>query len=283
MSDGIITIIEARPKTVGTRLLALWQFRGFYPFLFKEITMRKFRGTLLGFWWLIIRPLVPTVMAIVTFAFIVPIESHGLPYAVFYFSGFITWNVFHATVNFMPRTMLWMQAIMRRTYFPRLLVPFASLGPPLIETALMLGLFALLLIFFQVTTGTMYLQLSWNLLWFPLCLLLALMLAIAVGMITSVMALFVRDIIFTVAYFAQILMFLTPVLYPVSFIPETYRWILYVLNPMAELVEASRWALTGQGDFSLVFLAISAAMVLSAFALSVAFFLRAERYLADEM
>src|SRR5262245_59467333 len=100
MRDAKITLIEARPTAVGARLLALWQYRGFYPFLFKEILMRRFRGTLLGFWWLIIRPLIPTTMAIIAFTFVVPIESYGMPYSIFYFSGFIAWNVFQATITF---------------------------------------------------------------------------------------------------------------------------------------------------------------------------------------
>ena len=128
MTDSIVTIIEARPKLLGARLAAVWQYRAFYPLLFKEICMKKFRGTLLGVWWLVIRPMVPTIFAILVFTFMVPMDSGGLPYAIFYFSGFVTWNVFHSTVIFMPRTLLWMQGMMKRTYFPKMLVPLASVG-----------------------------------------------------------------------------------------------------------------------------------------------------------
>ena len=56
LADSTVIVIEARPKTLTARLVALWQYRAFYPFLFREISMKKFRGTALGFWWLILRP-----------------------------------------------------------------------------------------------------------------------------------------------------------------------------------------------------------------------------------
>jgi lipopolysaccharide transport system permease protein len=284
MMDTVqVTIIEASPKTLGTRLLALWRYRAFYPLLFRELCMKKFRGTLLGFWWLVIRPLVPSAFAIAVFTFVVPIESPGLPYAVFYFSGFITWNLFQSTVIFMPRTLLWMQGMMRRTYFPKLLVPAASLGPPLIELLVIVVLFAATLGYFFAATGAVPLRLGPETLWVLPCLFMALLFGISIGMAASVIALFFRDIVFSVSYFAQLMMFLTPVIYPVSFVPEDYRWIVYVFNPAAKLVEVSRWALTGVGDFDPFFLALSFGTITLLFVGSITFFLRAEAYLADAL
>jgi homopolymeric O-antigen transport system permease protein len=283
MTDVPVTIIRARPQTVASRLAALWQYRGFYRLLLREITFKKVRGTLLGFWWLIIRPLVPAVVAVTTFTFVVRIETNDVPYVIFFFSGFITWQIFQATLIFVPRTLSWMQGLMRRTYFPKILVPLASIGPPLIELLIVLALFAVAVVFVFFTKGSTHLQWGWMTLWFPACLILALMFGLAVGMVLSVIALFFRDIIFTVSYFAQLMLFLTPILYPVKFVPEQWRWIVYVFNPMAQLVEVSRWSLTGYGDFHPFFLSLAIGTILLTFVLSVAFFLRAETYLADEM
>ena len=216
MTEVALTIIEARPKTLGARLFALWQYRGFYALLLKELTLKKARGTLLGVWWLIIRPLIPAVVAVVTFTFIIRIDTHGLPYVIFFFSGFTTWQIFQGTVGFMPRTLLWMRGMMRRTYFPKLLVPLAAIGPPLIELAITCVLFAAAVVFIFITTGTTHLRFGWVTLWFPACLFLALLFGLSFGMVLSVIALFFRDIIFTVSYFTQLMLFLTPILYPVK-------------------------------------------------------------------
>lgn len=281
MTDKV-TIIEARRMTLSANLSALWQYRTFYRFLFMEITLKKFRDTMLGFWWLVIRPLVPTTLAIVIFTFIVPMETGGIPYPLFYLSGFITWNLFQSLVIFMPRTLLWMQGMMRRTYFPKLLVPAASLGPPLVELVVTTSLFMMAVGCYALTYGHMPLSIEWRLLLFPFCLAMTLLFGMAIGIVTSVVAVFFRDIVFSVSYFTQMLMFLTPVIYPVTFVPEAWRPVIYLLNPMAKLVETSRWALTGSGHFDPTYLAIACTTIIVFFILSIAFFLRAEPFLSDE-
>jgi lipopolysaccharide transport system permease protein len=278
-------IIEARPETIAARLRALWKYRGFYGFLFKEITMRKARGTLLGFWWLLLRPLIAAVGFIVAFAFVARLDTgQDVPYPVFFLSGFIPWRLFQATLTLLPRSLMWTRGIMQRTYFPRLLVPLAGFGPILIELAILCIMFAVVVGASSFgSEARVPLRFGWEMLWVLPCLLGALMFALAFGMVLSVVALFFRDVVFSVSYFAQMFMFLTPVLYPVTFVPETYRWVLYALNPMAQIVTVSRWALTGQGTFEAGFVALSFATVLVAFAASVTFFLRAEAHLGDQL
>lgn len=283
MSVNTTIVIEARSKGLFSAIAAVWQYRAFWPFLFREIAMRKFRATVLGFWWLILRPLIPAAFAILVFTFVVPMESYGLPYAIFYFSGMVAWNMFQGNVTFMARTMLWMQNIMRRTYFPKLLVPMSSSGPPLMELAVVFVMFLMATGYFYYQDGISYIRFGWNLLWFPVAIFLAYLFSMAIGMVCSVIALFAKDIVFSVRYFTQLFMFLTPVLYPVTFIPEQYRWVLYTLNPMAKVVELSRWSLTGVGTFDPVFTAVSAGMILLTLVLCVVFFLRAEDLLADQI
>lgn len=278
-----LTVIEARPKTMLSQLAAVWQHRNFYAFLVTEITMKKFRDTMLGFWWLILRPLIPAIVTITLFTLIVPIDSHGVPYPVFFLAGLMTWNLFQATMVFMPRTLMWMRGMMRRTYFPKLLVPLASIGPPLLEFAITFAMFALLAAGLWLFTGKSHLAWRPEMLWFPVCAALALLLAIAIGMVLSAVAVLIRDVVFSVPYFVQIMMLLTPVIYPVTVIPEQYRWLVYALNPMASLVEVSRWALIGVGEPNMMWLAISATEICAIFAVCVVLFLRAESFLSDHL
>jgi lipopolysaccharide transport system permease protein len=278
-------VIEARPETLSARLRALWRYRGFYGFLFNEILMRKARGTLLGFWWLILRPLIPAAGFIIAFAFVAPMETgHDIPYPVFFLSGFIPWRLFQGTLTLLPRTLMWTRAIMQRTYFPRLLVPLAGFGPALIELAILCAVFAIVVtVSSWGSDASSPLQVGWQMGWLLPCLLAALVFALAIGMVLSIVVLFFRDVVFSVGYIAQLFMFLTPVLYPPTFVPESYRWALYALNPMAPIVETSRWALTGRGVFEPLFVALSFGTILLAFAASVIFFLRAETHLGDQM
>jgi lipopolysaccharide transport system permease protein len=276
-----VTIIEARPKSAAAQFGALWSYRNFYPFLFKELSLKKFRDTVFGMWWLVIRPLVPTLIAVIAFTVVAPVATKGLPYSIFYLSGFMAWTIFQSTMNFTPRCLLWMRGAMRKTYFPRLLVPLASLGPPLIEVAVVAVFLTGTMLFLYLSRGVLYLHVDVGLLLAPLLLLMALLFGLSLGMIASVIAIFVRDVVFTVSYFAQMGMFLSPVLYPLSAIPSDYRWMILVINPMAAIVEGMRWSLTGVGYVDPLYLIHSCAMILLIFAMSLVFFVRAETYFGD--
>jgi lipopolysaccharide transport system permease protein len=278
-----VTVIEARPETIPATLRAMWRYRGFYRFLFKEILLRKARGTLLGFWWLILRPLFAAIGYIVAFSVVAPIATgHEVPYPIFFLSGFIPWRLFEGTLTMLPRSLMWTRSIMQRTYFPRLLVPLAGFGPVLIELAILVILL-LGYVGFAWWGGEMPLRLGWHTLWILPCLLAALIMALAFGMVLSIVALFFRDVVFTIGYVAQLFMFATPVLYPITFVPEPYRWVVYTLNPMAEVVTMSRLALTGRGEYEPWLMAQSFATILVLFGLGVTFFLRAEQHLGDQL
>lgn len=280
-----LVVIEARAERTWARLRSLWSYRGFYGFLFREILMRKARGTLLGIWWLVLRPLIPAVGFIFAFSVVAPMNTgQDVPYPVFFLSGFIPWRAFQATLTLLPRSLMWTRSIMQKTYFPRLLVPLASFGPVLIELVLLLVVFAIVVVVTGPGSGAaLPVQLRPATLWFLPCLVGALAFALAFGMVMGIVALFFRDVVFTVSYFAQMFMFLTPVLYPVTFVPAQYRWLFYALNPMAQMVEVSRWALTGRGVFEPGFLALAFAGIAVTLSVAVAFFLRAETHLGDQM
>lgn len=278
-------VIQARPATLWARLRELWRYRGFYGFLFTEILMRKARGTLLGFWWLILRPLIPAAGFIIAFSFVAPLETGGdMPYPVFFLSGFITWRLFQATVTLVPRSLMWTRGIMQRTYFPRLLVPLAGFGPALIEFAILCVVFALVI---AVTSwgpdAALPIRVGWEMAFLLPCLFGALALGLAIGMVLSIVALFFRDVVFSVGYVAQLFMFLTPVVYPPTMIPEAYRPFVYALNPMAPIVEFARWSLTGRGGIEPQFVVLSFVTISAIVAASVVFFLRAETHLGDQM
>lgn len=279
-----VIVIEAQPESAFARLRSLWQYRGFYGFLFRELTFRRARGTLLGLWGLLLRPLLPAIGLMYTFGSIRPVETGGtVPYAVFFISGYLPWRLFQASLRYVPRSLAWSQSLMRRTYFPRLLVPLAGFGMTFIEAGILAGVLVAVTVMTVIRGEPFPLHLGWQTLWLLPCLAAALLFALAFGLVFSVVALFFRDVIFSLRFFTLVVMLATPVLYPVTFIPEPYRWVLYTLNPMAQIVIVSRWALTGQGEFHLLFLMMSFATVLVALAVGVAFFLRAEQHLGDQM
>lgn len=285
MSSAVpVTVIEARPETALARLGSLWRYRGFYGFLFKELIMRRSRGTLLGMWWLVLRPIFPAVAMIYAFGAVRPIDTDStVPYAVFFLSGYMPVRLFQSALRYLPRSLSWTQSLMRRTYFPRLLVPLAGFGTTLIEFGVIVGVF-FVVVGMTVWRGEPFpLHLGWQTWWLLPCLIATLLLSLAFGLVFGIVAMFFRDVIFSLRFFSSLLMLLTPVIYPVTFWPEGYRWALYAINPLAQIVIVTRWSLTGQGQFELGFLLLSFATILVLLAASVWFFLRAEVHLGDQM
>ncbi len=276
-----ITVIQARTATLRGRAKAAWQYRRYYPILLREITMRRFRNTVLGVWWLFLRPMIPVVIAITTFTYFVQVDTGEVPYGIFFLAGFIPWNLLHSSVQFMSRTMMWSRAIMKKMYLPKLLIPAASVGPPLVELGITIVALIGVIIFYSVTQGHSYFNLSWGALLIPVCLFLALVLALSIGMVISVVALLMRDIIFSVNYVMQMLMFVTPVIYPVSSLPPNVQWVFIVFNPMTGVIETMRWAVTGSGAFEPLWLLISILEIALISFLCLTFFARAESYLSD--
>ncbi len=276
-------VIEAVPDGILARLRTVWRYRGFYGFLVREITGRKARGSVFGFWILIIRPLIPVAMLIFMFSRLSPIDTGNVPYPVFFLSGYLPWRAFQSAMIYLPRTLTWTQSIMRRTYFPRLLVPLAGFGYTFIELAILVVAFAIVVLTSWNAGGSFPLHLGWHTLWLVPSLVAALLFALAVGLVMSIVALFFRDVIFTLRYFIQVVMFLTPVVYPITAVPESYRWVMFTVNPMAQVVMMSQLALTGQGELQLGFVFLSFATILAALCAGVLFFLRAERLLGDQL
>lgn len=153
VSERPVTVIEARTPTLLGQIKAVWRYRHLYGFLFREISMHRYKQTMLGFWWLILRPLIPAIVTVTIFTAVVPMETHGEPYPVFFLASYVAWNMFQAVVTLMPRSLNWMRGMMRRTYFPKLLLPFASLGPPLLEGIVVLGVLAVAVLFAYAHSG----------------------------------------------------------------------------------------------------------------------------------
>lgn len=280
-----VTVIEARPDTVVARLRALWTYRAFFGFLFKEMTTRKSRGTLLGFWWLILRPLMTAGAMIFVFSSVRPEDAAGggLSYLTFFLSGYVPWRLFQSGMINIPRTLGWSQSIMRRTYFPRLLVPLAGFGTTFIEFGVLTVAFVVVVTVASWGEAASPLRLGWHTLLLLPALVGALLFALAFGLVTSIVAMFFRDVIFSIRLFSMGMIFMTPVGFKMTIFPESYRWVIYALNPMAQIVETSRIALTGQGDIQVGFLLLAYGTILATLVAGVAFFLRAETHLGDQM
>src|SRR5207245_705541 len=202
------------------------------------------------------------------------IPSEGAPYPVFAYCGLLPWQLFAYALTQSSASLVANQRLITKVYFPRLVVPLASLLCGLVDFAVALPVLLGMMLYYGITPPSAAIAAV------PLFIILALLTALAAGLWLSAMNAVYRDVQHAVPFLTQFWLFITPVAYPASLVPERFRW-LFGLNPMAGVVEGFRWALLGKTRPDVALLALSSAAVIALLLGGLFYFRRMEREIAD--
>jgi len=201
------------------------------------------------------------------------VPSDGLPYPIFAYTALLPWQLFAGALSRSSTSIVGQANLIRKIYFPRLIVPISSAVSGIVDFAAAYVLFLPMTIWYRLAP-------TWGVLTLPLFLVLAMLTALAVGLWLSPLNVKYRDVGHTVPFLVQLWMFASPVAYPVSLVPEKWR-LLYSLNPVAGVVEGFRWALLGKQSPDFAVMAMSSAAVIVLLAGGLIYFKRMERTFAD--
>lgn len=269
-----ITVIQASRGWVPLRLADLWEYREvLYYLVWRDLKVR-YRQTLLGVAWAFIQPLFGMVLFTIIFGKLVKVPSDGLPYAVFALAGLVPWNFFSTALTQSSNSLVVNSALLRKVYFPRLLLPLGRVLGCLPDLGLAFGLLLVMAWWYGLRPSPA------SLAWVPALVGLALLTALAAGIWLSALNVRFRDIQHLVPFLVQLWMFATPIVYPSSLLPPRWR-TLYALNPMVGVVDGFRWALLGSGTPPSATMAASALGAVIILATGAFFFRRVEKSFAD--
>jgi lipopolysaccharide transport system permease protein len=255
-------------------LRELWEYRELLVLLAWRDVRVRYKQTALGFGWAIGVPVLTMVVFAVVFGGIVNVPSENLPYPIFAYSGLLPWLYFSQAVGRGGTSLVGNSALIGKVYFPRLMVPLASVLTPLVDFAFSAVVLFGLMAWYGIGP-------SWGAAALPAFLLLAVALALAVVLWLSAVNVKYRDITLGIPVLLQFWMYLSPVIYPVSLVPERLRNILYTLNPMAGVIDGFRWGLLGKAAPDPAVVATSAGVVLLLLLGGLVYFRRTERTLVD--
>jgi lipopolysaccharide transport system permease protein len=236
------------PPLIGAR--ELWAYREvLYALVWREIKIR-YAQTLVGMAWVILQPLLTTVLLSVLASRWLKGPTHDLPYPLLAYSGLVLWMYF-THVFTKSSICLISTGLLSKAYFPRLLLPLASAAGGLIDLFVSSVVLAILMIHYGAIPSPAILLL-------PGVVLLAVIVAFGVGVWLAVLNLYNRDVVHALPFATQLLFFITPAAYPISLVPASLR-LAYSLNPFVGIIECWRWVLFGKPlDISLPQLAVSA-------------------------
>jgi lipopolysaccharide transport system permease protein len=218
----------------------LWRYRELLFFLtWRDIKVR-YKQTALGAAWAILQPLLTMIIFSLIFGQLAHLPSEGIPYPIFTFTALLPWQLFAFALTNSSNSLVGNQNLVSKVYFPRLVIPIASVLPGLVDFFISFVVLVAMMIYYQI-------PLTGRILSLPLFLLLALATALAVGLWLSALNVEYRDVRYVVPFLTLFWQYATPVAYSATLIPEKWR-TLYGLNPMTGVVEGFRWALLGSGD-----------------------------------
>ncbi len=274
-----VTIIAPTRGLAALQLRAVWEYRELLFFLaWRDIKVR-YKQTALGVAWIVLQPLLSTVIFTLLFGGLLRVPSDGAPYALFALAALVPWQYFSGSLSRVGTSLVNSAHLITKVYFPRLIIPLSGVISTLVDFAIGFGVLVVLLITYRV-------PLTANVLWLPAFLLLAIITALGFGLWLAALNVRYRDVNYLIPFLLQIWMYCTPVVYGTSLIPERYRWLL-ALNPMTGVVEGFRRALlqgagvssqaAGGGALTALSVAISLLVLVS----GVVFFRNTERTFAD--
>jgi len=265
--------IAASTGWVPLKLGELWDYRELLFFLVWRDIKVRYKQTALGAAWAIIQPVCTMVVFSLFFGRLGKIPSDGIPYPIFAFAALVPWTFFATGLVQSSNSIVGSSTLITKVYFPRLIIPLASIFSGIVD----------FLLAFSVLLGMMFfygLMPTVNVIWLPLFLLLAFVIALGVGLWLSALNVEYRDVRYVVPFITQFWLLATPIAYPSSLLHEPWRTI-YALNPMVGVVEGFRWALLRSSSAPGPMVLVSAGAAVVILISGAFYFRRMEKTFAD--
>lgn len=268
-----VTII--RPKKVFSLedLKEVWRYKELlYFFTWRDFKVR-YKQTAIGVLWAVFQPFMTMVVFTIFFGGLLKVPSDGVPYPIFVYTGLLFWQFFSSALSETSNVLIANQAIITKVYFPRLILPLASVATKLVD----FGIASIILIGMMIYYG--YMPHLSGFLILPILLIITFMASVGGGLFLAAVNVKYRDVRYALPFFIQILMFVTPVIYPAS-IAGKYSYLL-ALNPMTGVIQAARAALLGTTSINWILIADSFVATAVVLVIGVVYFKKVERYFAD--
>lgn len=238
----------------------------------------QYKQTILGPLWFVLNPLITTFISTLIFGNIAKIESDGVPYFLFYISGYTLWNYFSTCVSQTSSTFTDNAGIMGKVYFPRLTMPISSVIYSAVNMVIVFCMTLLTMLYFRL--NGVNIEISWLSLLIPILMLQTAVLGLGVGIIISSLTTKYRDLAVLVGFGLQLWMYLTPVVYPITDVSGPLRTLLFI-NPMTAVIQNFKFFLLGTGEYCGNWWLVSWIMTVVLFLCGVLLFNRVERTFMD--
>jgi lipopolysaccharide transport system permease protein len=252
----------------------LWRFRELFFFLAWRDILVRYKQTIIGLAWSLIRPFLTMVVFTVIFGRLAKLPSDGVPYPILVYAAMLPWQFFSTSFSEASNSLLTNSNMLTKIYFPRLIIPASTVIVNFVD----------FLISFVILIGLMmwyHFVPSWTIIYLPLFLLLSLLTAMGAGLIVAALNVKYRDFKYIVPFVVQFGLYISPVGFSSNVVPEKWR-LLYSLNPMVGVIDGFRWSIIG-GDSQIYIpgLLLSIGLIIFLLIFGIWYFRKMEKTFAD--
>ena len=247
-------VIKPKDKLFAVDFKELWAYRDLYTLFVKRNIITQYKQTILGPAWFVIQPALTVIMYMIVFGGIAGIPTDGVPRPLFYLAGTCMWNYFSECLTKTSNTFVANAGIFGKVYFPRLVMPIATVTSNLIRLAVQFGFFIIVYIVYALVDPTCTAHFTWYALLFPLLLAMIAGLALGFGTIFSSLTTKYRDLQVLLSFLVQLWMYATPIVYPLSktgsmrFLGVPVHTFM-CMNPVTPIIETFKYGFLGCGQF----------------------------------
>jgi len=253
----------------------LWRYRElFFILAWRDISVR-YKQTVIGVAWAIIRPFLTMIVFTVIFGNVAGLPSDGdAPYALMVFAAMLPWSLFATSLAEASNSLIGNERLISKVYFPRLIIPTATVVTAFIDFLISFFILLGMMLFYRYAPG-------WNILALPAFILLALLASLGPGLWITALNVKYRDFRYVIPFIVQFGLYVSPVGFSSNVVPDQWR-LLYSINPMVGVIDGFRWCILG-GESPLYWPGFSVSLLVVAFFLwlGISQFRKMERSFAD--
>jgi lipopolysaccharide transport system permease protein len=235
--DDKVLIVEAG-KSEKNYFRDLWHYRELFAFLAWRDILVRYKQTFFGVLWAVMRPFLTMVILTIVFGKLAKMDSGEVPYPILVFAAMLPWQFFSSAFSEASNSLISNSNLLTKIYFPRLIVPTASVIVAFIDFLISFVILAALMVYYKFMPG-------WTILTLPVFILFAFLSSLGAGFFFASLNVKYRDFRYVVPFVVQLGLYVSPVGFSSSVIPEQWR-LLYSLNPMVGVIDGFRWAILGQ-------------------------------------
>ena len=252
----------------------VWQYRELFYFLAWRDILVRYKQTIIGFLWAILRPLLTMLVLVIVFGKLAKLPSNGVPYPVLVFAALLPWQFFSSAFSEAGNSLISNSNMLSKVYFPRLVIPTSAVIVSFVDFLIS----GLILVGLMIWYGFFP---DWRILTLPLFVLIAFTAAMGAGLWIAALNVKYRDFRYIIPFVVQFGLYVSPVGFSSAIVPEQWR-LWYSLNPMVGVIDGFRWAILG-ADSQVYWqgFALSIILVVLIFVSGIIFFRRTEKTFAD--